>query len=236
MNKFIKFSLLMIALIFVFGAFANFTEVKAQAPAAVIRELLQKMEDNRKSLTSMRANLRMEKFNSQIGDSDVMEGTVVYLPNKKLKKPNVRIDWSKPREEQLSVIDGKFKLYRKALNIVYVGKAESQANKVGGALDFMNMSSMELKQNFKSDYLGTETIGNNFSTYKLKLTPKNSNYAKYNYAEVWIDENGMPLQAKITEKSGDWTSVLLSNIDRNATLDIKQFQLVIPKGVKEIAG
>ena len=230
--KLLRLSLFTVAAALIVGAFAPFSGVKAQVTAAYTREVLMKMEANRKTLTSMRSNVRMEQYNPQVDDTDIKEGKMLYLPNKNIQKPNLRIDWNKP-QEMLSVVDGRFKMYLPGKPVVYVGKADSKTNKVGGAFDFVNMSTAQLRQNFKSEWLGTEQTKNGVSAYKLKLTPKNTSVS-YSYAEIWVDEKGMPVQAKVVEKNGDYTIVTLSGIERNVKMDKKDFQINIPKGVEEV--
>ncbi len=232
MSKFKNISLFLIALTFVFTLFGSFTTTKAQNPF-VAKELIEKMEQNQKTLTSLRSNVKMSTTNPQTGETDTQQGTVLFIANKNVKKPNVRIDWTSPREEFLSVIDGKYKLYRPALNQVYVGSANSTPKSGGGALDFINMSGAELKQNFKSVYQDQEKTEDGFWAYKLKLTPKNDKY-KYQYAEIWVDEKGMPLQAKVVNKGGDTTMISLSKIERNPNIKKDQLKLNIPSGTKEV--
>ena len=231
--KLLRLCLFIAAVVVMSGAFASFAEVKAQGPE-IIQSLLKLMEQNRKSLTSMKANLKTEKYNSQLDEKEIRDGAVLYLPNKNTRKPNVRIDFEKPNET-ISMIDGKVKAFRPDLNVCYVRNADSAKNNVGNALEFMNMSTAQLKQNYQAEWLGNETVGNNFSTYKLRLTPRNDSVT-YKYAEIWIDEKGMPVQAKVTEKSGDYNTFLLYNIERNAKITKSQIQISLPKGVKEIAG
>ena len=46
----------------------------------------------------------------------------------------------------------------------------------------------------------------------------------------------MPTQAKIIEQNNDATTVKLSNIQKNVSISASDFNLAIPKGVKEIKG
>ena len=53
-------------------------------------------------------------------------------------------------------------------------------------------------------------------------------------ADLWVDGNGMPVQAKITEKNNDTTLVLLSNMQKNVTIKASEFKINLPKGTKII--
>ena len=147
----------------------------------------------------------------------------------------IRIDWTKP-DEQLAVIKTDYILYRKRLNQVIigkVGKAKNSAN-AGGALSFMSMSKGQLKANYTPEYLGRETLKSGTSAVHLKLIPKTAQ--KYQYAELWVDDDGMPLQMKIVEKNGDSTTVLLSSVKKNPTINTDDFKINYPKDTKVIKG
>ena len=136
----------------------------------------------------------------------------------------------------MSSVNGKYLLYRPRLEQVIEGKTKDvQKKDASGGLQFINMSAQELKQNFDAKYLGAELIANNsVSAYKLKLTPKKA--MQYDYAEVWVTEDGMPVQAKIYEKNGDWTNVLLFNVEKNTRISAKDLVPNIPKNIKRIKG
>ena len=53
-------------------------------------------------------------------------------------------------------------------------------------------------------------------------------------AELWVDGNGMPRQAKIIEQNNDTTAILLTNIQKNVTLKGEIFKLKYPSSVKKI--
>lgn len=199
-----------------------------------VRELYKRMSENQRTLKSLKARLRMESYNSQIGDSDEKDGEIRYISTG-AKKADLRIDWQAPQQETLSVVGGEYKLYRPRLNQVYVGKT-AQQQKVGSGLSFINMSGAELKQNFDAQWLSDgELIANNsISAYKMKLTPKTPQ--KYDYAEIWVTENGMPAQIKIYEKNKDTTTVLIYEPQKNAKISKDELKLKFPKGTTVTQG
>ncbi|HYP51687.1 MAG TPA: outer membrane lipoprotein carrier protein LolA [Pyrinomonadaceae bacterium] len=233
MKKIIQYFVLTAIAVFAFGAVSQ-TNAQDQV---VIRELYNRMGENQKTLKSLRSKVRMEKYNSQLRESEgAQEGTVLYIPSGG-KSANVRIDWTYPQQETLSVVNGEYRLYRPRLEQVIKGKtSEVQKKDAGSGLQFINMSAQELKQNFDAKWLGSELIANGtISTYKLKLTPKKP--MQYAYAEVWVTPAGMPTQVKMYEKNGDWTNILLFNSEKNASIKLAQLKLSnLPKNVKEIKG
>jgi len=231
MKLYLKFGFAAIALTLFFSAFAV-TETKAQN---ILPEILKRMETHRNTLTSLRSNVTMVKFNTQLKESDKTEGTSIYLPAKG-RDALVRIDWTKPAQEILSVVKGKYVLYRPRLNQAIVGNAKDAkgSGKANGALSFMNMSKEQLKSNYNIKYLGQENVSSGAPTWHLELTPKTA--ASYKLAEIWVDGDGMPIQAKIIENNNDSTTVLLFGFEKNARIDASRFNVKLPKGTTIVKG
>lgn len=231
MIKFLRLGLAAIALTFFFNAFAV-TETKAQGQ---LNEVLKRMEASRNTVSSLRANITMVKFNNQLGESDTYQGTTVYLPAKG-RDALVRIDWISPRKESLAVVNKEYVLYNAALKQAIRGKVNDTKGsaKANNALAFMNMSREQLKANYTVKYLGEEKVKGGTPTWRLELTPKIA--SGYKSAELWVDVDGMPIQAKVTENNGDSTTILLSNLQKNATIKASVFSINLPKGTKIVEG
>lgn len=200
----------------------------------VLREILNRMDAHNRSLASLKADVTMVKMNADLGENDTTVGTTSYLPKTAKRQMYVRIDWTKPVQEQIVIIGDTYKLYRPRLNQVITGKVDRAKNSgaAGGALAFMSMSQAQLKANYKVNYLGEESVSGGAKTWHLELVPINK--TSYKTAELWVDGNGMPLQAKVIEQNNDATTVLLSNLQKNITISANDFNLSLPKGVKQI--
>ena len=222
MKSFLRLSLTAIAVAFIFGSL-SVPETKAQ-----LQEILNRMDKNNQTLQSLRANAIMVKYDSVLKESDTREGKTIYLPTKG-REAFVRIDWTKP-EETLAVAKGKYIVYRPRLNQAITGNVKDAkgSGKANGALAFMNMSKAQLKANYAIKYLGAETVSNGTETVRLELTPKTA--ASYKMAEVWVDKDGMPIQMKVIESNDDSTTILLSNIQKNVTLNGSDFSVKVPPG------
>jgi outer membrane lipoprotein-sorting protein len=148
----------------------------------------------------------------------------------------VRIDWTTPVQEQMSVIGDEYRLYRPRLNQLIKGKVNKAKNNgaAGGALAFMSMSKEQLKANYTVKYLGEETVKSGVKTFHIELTPKAA--SSYKSAELWVDADGMPVQAKVIEANNDSTTVLLTNIKKNETIKTDVFVINYPKTAKVING
>lgn len=229
MSKLLRYSFL----IFCFGLISA-GSVKDASAQGITEELLTRMDRYNKSLQSLRADVTMVKTNVQLGVSDTTYGSTSFLPKTAKQETHVRIDWTRPVEEQISVRGDDYELYRPKLNQVIVGKVNKAKNSasVGGALGFMNMSKAQLKANYSITNLGEEQISGGIRTLHIRLTPTKP--TSYKFAELWVDADGMPRQAKVIEQNSDTTTVLLSNPKKNETLKAEVFKLKYPGSVKKI--
>ncbi|MFN6964248.1 MAG: LolA family protein [Pyrinomonadaceae bacterium] len=216
-------------------AFAAFGGGEARAQG-VLREILNRMDAHNKALTSLKADVTMVKTDAVLGESDTSVGVTNYLPKTGKRGMYVRLDWTKPAEERMVVIGDRYQLFRPRLNTVIEGKVDKAKNKgaAGGALAFMGMSKAQLQANYKVNYLGEETVSGGVKAWHLELIPNSK--TSYRSAELWVDANGMPVQAKVIEQNNDTTTVLLSKIEKNVKINAQIFDLQLPKNVKKIEG
>ena len=213
------------ALVFVYPAATN------GQGAGLVSSVLSRMEKNRATLKSLRAGISMVKYNSQLGVEDKYAGVVIYLPGEG-RQASVRIDWSQPRREVLSVNNNKYTIFRPALNVAYTGDSRRMKdNKAGGLMEMMNMSRGQLEARFEPvKDVREETLWGGIGTIHLTLVPKGN--AGYKYAEVWIDSAGMPVQTKIVEKNDDSTTMRLTNLEKNQKLNPSDFDVKLDSNVK----
>ena len=231
MKSFFRFSFATIILT-LFSSVFTVTETRASNP---LPEILNRMEVNRNAMKTLRSKVTMVKYNAQLKESDTNQGTSIFMPTKG-RDALVRIDWTKPVEETLAVVNGKYVFYRPRLKQAIVGNAkDAKGNgKANGALSFMNMSKDQLKANYTIKYLGQEKVSGDVPTWRLELTPKKA--TSFKMAELWVDGNGMPIQAKVVESNNDTTTVLLSDFEKNTKINLSQFEVKLPKDTKIVKG
>jgi outer membrane lipoprotein-sorting protein len=216
---------IMSALVFAFPATSN------GQGAGLMSSVLNRMEKNRQTLKTLRAGISMVKYNSQLGVEDKYSGVVIYMPTAG-RQAAVRIDWSSPRRESLAVNNNKYTIFRPTLNVAYTGDARRVGReKTGGLMEMMNMSRQQLEARFQPvKDVREETLWGGVSTIHLTLVPKGN--AGYKYAEVWIDNAGMPVQTKIVEKNDDSTTVRLTGLEKNQKLSASDFDIKLDGNVK----
>ncbi len=215
--------------IFTFAVIFSASSVEASGQN-IMGEILRRMDMYNKSLESLQANVTMVKHNPQLNVSDTSIGSTSYLPKNGKRPMYVRIDWTRPTEEMISVIGDKYELYRPRLKQVIRGKVDNAKNNAsaGGALGFMSMSRAQMRANYDTTLLGEENLKDGTLTWRLLLMPKVR--TSYKTAELWVDKDGTPRQVKITEHNNDWTSVLLEQIRKNVTVKAEIFNLNVPRG------
>jgi outer membrane lipoprotein-sorting protein len=207
---------------------------QAQGPG-LVSSILNKMDRNRSSLTSLRAALTMQKYNAQLDDKDMSYGEMAYVAAKG-RNANVRVDWTKPVRETLAVTGGQYTLYRPRLGQAYQGSTRNQGKntKVNSVLSFaFNMTGAQAKNQFNVELAGEGTLDGPH-VWWLKLTPRGG--ASYKFAEVWVTDDGMPIQTRVTENNGDSTLIRLTNIQRNASVPSSTFNVELPAGTKIVKG
>src|ERR1043165_434266 len=199
--------------------------------AGLVSSVLNRLEKNRQSLKSLRAGISVSKVNSQLGYEDKYQGLVIYLPGAG-RQASVRIDWSSPRKEVLAVKDNKYTIYRPNQRIAYTGTVNSMKDKsAGGLMEMMNMSRGQLEARFQPvKDVREETLWGGVSTIHLTLVLKGN--AGYKYAEVWIDSGGMPVQTKIVEKNDDSTTMRLTGLEKNQSINKGDFDIKLDSSVK----
>lgn len=227
----------LIAIVVLAATFAVASTKEAHGQTAgLVSSVLTRMENNRKSLTSLRAGLSMEKYNAQLRDAERYDGEVLYVPGTG-REASVRIEWRSPQHEILAVSNGKYTLFRPRLKQALIGKSGSVRGKAGagGILDLMYMTRQQLEARFQPvQDVREETLWGNVFTIHLTLVPKGN--ASFKYAEIWVDSSGMPVQTKIVEKNDDATTMRLRNLEKNIKVASNEFSIKLDSDVKVVKG
>src|SRR5688572_5275987 len=87
MKKYLRFVLPAIAIVFLVNASAGV--VSAQD---VLRQILKRMDENNKSLSSLKGSIKMAKHDSVLNETDIFEGSINYIPGRSQNEMYIRID------------------------------------------------------------------------------------------------------------------------------------------------
>src|SRR5438876_800081 len=157
--------------------------------AGLFSSILQRIEKNKRNLKTLRADINMEKYNSQLRLKDTWSGIVLYIPA--AGNAFVRLEWNSPQHEILTSENGNYILYQPRKKIAYEGKNSHFSNRSDGdVLALMNMSAAQLRTRFgEFQDVHEETLWGGVATWHFKVFPKVT--ASYKHIEVWIDKDGM---------------------------------------------
>jgi outer membrane lipoprotein-sorting protein len=213
--------------------FFNVLSVPKAKAQNVLIEILKRIQTNNNYLHSLHSKITLAKYNSQLKEIDVFEGTAIYAKASG-NRISLRIDWTKPLAESIYFTNGQYVFYRPHLKQAIVGYIDKTKENVRicNALSFINMSKSEIKANYDIMYLGTETIKGGSKTWHLVITPKKD--TSYKSSELWVDGNGMPIQVKVSHANNDSITVLFSEIRKNETINVAAFRPELPKDTKII--
>ena len=219
------------------AAMATSSASRAVGQAGLVSSVLSRMERAKQSLKTLRANISMSKYNSQLRDTENFSGIVLYIPGAAgSASALMRLEWNKPQHEILAVSNGNYSLYRPRLNMVIEGKTGSmKSQKDGDVLALINMSAAQLRTkfgNFQDER--EETLWGGVRTTHFTAVPKTA--ASYKYIEIWVDDSGMPVQTKMVEKNDDSTTLRLSNVEKNQAIPPGEFKLKLDANVKHVKG
>ena len=208
----------------------------ASAQPGLVSSIYTRMQRNQQSLKTLRANISMQKYNSQLGDKDEYSGMIFYIPGPGgSRAAMLRLEWTSPQHETLTVANGSYALYRPRLGTVIEGRTGSIHGRDNDVLALLNMSASQLRTRFGDpEDVRPETLWGGVWTEHMKVTPKTT--ANYKYIELWIDKEGMPVQTKMVEKNDDSTTVRLSNVERNQTIPNDQFKQNLDSKIKHVKG
>jgi outer membrane lipoprotein-sorting protein len=235
MKKFVSFSLLVTLTVSALSLLRT-SSASAQIPG-LVSSAISRMEKNKRSLKSMRANITMQKYNSQVHDSDEYRGTILYIPGAAgNSSASVRLEWTSPKHEIMVSSNGNYTAYQPRLKQAFQGKTSRiKSERDSDVLSLINMSAAQLRSKFgEFQDVREETLWGGVWTQHFKAMPNGP--ASYQYIEVWVDKDGMPVMTKMVEKNGDATTVRLSNVERNTSIPMDQFKLNLDSSVKIIKG
>jgi outer membrane lipoprotein-sorting protein len=178
------------------------------------------------------ANLRKVAHTEVVGKDDVDSGTIV-VKRAKLHDVHLRIDLKDPRQQTVTIGDGKAVVFSPLTN-------EAQTADLGkdrGLVDQFILlgfgsTSAELKGAYDVTLGGPDTV-NGEKTTRLVLVPRDKELlAHFKKCELWISEKGITVQQKFHTGGGDYSLATYSNMHLNPVIPDAAVKLDLPRGVK----
>lgn len=225
-----------VALALVVGMFlvlSGAARVDANSKPQLLTGILNKMESAHQQMKSLKAEIIQQKTNPQIGSTDTDYGVVLYKPASGKDKGRLRIDYTKPSKDIVSVVGEAVTFYQPRINQVFKGTLNRVSKgKAGVNLVGLDGSLKTLTANYNIDFVKDEAVSGQMATV-LRLTPKNG--GTYAAIDLWVNQqNWLPAQWKMVERNGDYTVITLKNAQVNANVADAAFVVNIPNGTKVV--
>lgn len=201
------------------------------APAAdTLDAVFARLDKAAATFKSLTADIQRKRHYEVINKDDLDEGTI-KVKRSKPGDTRILIDFVRPDPQMIFLGGGKGQVYSPKANEVQEGQLGKYKNTVNQFLLLgFGSSSAELKRAYDVKFGGPETV-NGVAATRIVLTPTDKEVTKYvKKCELWVPENGIPIQQKFDQGGGDYQTSTYSKMVLNPNLpDLK---LDLPKGVK----
>ncbi len=189
-------------------------------PAATV---LRSLEDAGRRLHTMQAEFQETRVNLILDERTETRGRVcLEVPGR------LRWDYVKPQPSVMMVKDGRFARYIPQSKQVFRGAARGEADLLVG----FGPGTADLGRKYTVTLLPEETVGG-VATWVLDLVPKNPGL--FSGIRLWVDKaRSIPVQTRLTEPTGDHTTIRFQGVVVNKVLPRDAFLLDLPKDVTEV--
>jgi outer membrane lipoprotein-sorting protein len=217
----------------IFLALSGVARVDANTKPQLLTGILNKMESAHQQMKSLKAELVQQKTNPQIGSTDTDYGVVLYKPASGKDKGKLRIDYTRPSKDIVSVVGEAITFYQPRINQVFKGTLNKVSKgKAGVNLVGLDGSLKTLTANYNIEFVKDEAVNGQMTTL-LRLLPKSG--GTYSAIDLWVNQqNWLPAQWKMVERNGDYTVITLKNTQVNANVTDAAFVVNIPNGTKVV--
>lgn len=195
----------------------------------MLNSILSLIEVHQKQLKSLRADITVTSLDPKSNSTETRDGKAIYLSG--IGSGNwTRVDWKNP-DENLSIYANIFTFYQPKLKQVFIGKSNDETAKA--VQKMLNLAKENIKSDYKLALIGSEELMPGVQTRHLELKQKS---ADLNPIEIWVENNGMILQAKFPGQNGKIITLLLTNVEKNVMLTKNDFKIEYPKDTLEVRG
>jgi outer membrane lipoprotein carrier protein len=190
-------------------------------PSAVLKSL----EDAGRALKTMQAAFVETKVFVLLDEKQESRGSVaMQIPGR------LRWNYEAPQPGAMLVKDGKFARYVPSSKQVFRGAAKGEADLLVG----FGPGAAGLGNKYQVTLVGEEAVGA-VAAQVLDLVPKAGQGGLFSAIRLWVDkEHGIPVQTRLTEPTGDHTTLRFEKVRINQPLPARTFELDLPADVVEL--
>jgi outer membrane lipoprotein carrier protein len=197
----------------------------AAAPAADAAAVLKSLEAAGRALKTMKASFVETKVLVLLDEKQETRGDVLLqVPGR------LRWDYRTPQPSAMVIKDGRFSRYIPKSKQVFRGQAKGEADLLVG----FGPGAANLGKKYEVTLVGDEAVGG-APAWVLDLKPRQSSGGLFSGIRLWVDKSrSIPVQTRLTEPTGDHTTIRFSGVVLNAPLASSAFDLKLPGGVEEV--
>lgn len=196
------------------------------APAAAdAAPVLRALETAGRSLKTMQAGFVETKLAVLLDERTVQKGTVyLQVPGR------FRWNYLLPQASAVQIRDGEFFRYFPRSRQVFRGKANGEAD----LLVAFAPGAAGLGKKYEVTLVGEETVAGQ-RCHVLDLQPRPEQNSVFSAIRLYVDQaQGIPVQTRLTEPTGDHTTILFEKVTVNGALAKDAFDLKLPRDVVEV--
>lgn len=200
---------------------------QAPVPAADSEAVLKSLEQAGRGLKTMKASFTETKVLVLLKEKQETKGTVaLQVPGR------FRWDYMAPQASVTLIRDGRFSRYFPQTKQVFRGPAKGEADLLVG----FGPGAAGLGHKYEVTLVGEEPVGS-VSTHVLDLKPRKEQAVSnlFSGIRLWVDKTRyIPIQTRLTEPTGDHTTVRFDTVVVNGRLAASTWELKLPRDVVEV--
>jgi len=185
--------------------------------------ILRKLETAGRALKTLKADFAETKVLLLLDEKQETRGRVfLQVPGR------LRWDYVAPQPGVMVIRDGRFERYVPQTKQVFRGPAKGEADLLVG----FGPGAANLAAKYEVTVLPEEEVSGT-DAYVLDLKPRQPGL--FAGVRLWVDEDKfIPIQTRLTEPTGDHTTIRFDNVVINGTLPPAAFDLRLPFDVVEV--
>jgi len=188
--------------------------------------VLRSLEKAGQALKTMKADFVETKVLVLLGEAQETRGDVTLQVPGRLKW-----NYTSPRPSAMVIKDGAFARYIPQSKQVFRGPAKGEADLLVG----FGPGAAGLGKKYEVTLVGKETVGT-APAWVLDLKPRSgATSGLFSAIRLWVDEaRSIPVQTRLTEPTGDHTTIRFEKVVVNGGLPAGAFDLKLPRDVVEV--
>jgi outer membrane lipoprotein carrier protein len=186
--------------------------------------VLKALETAGRGLRTMKAAFVETKVLTLLNEKQETRGNVtLQIPGR------MRWDYVTPQPGVMMIKDGAFARYVPQTKQVFRGAAKGEADLLVG----FGPGAADLGKKYEVTLLPEEKVGT-VAAHVLDLKPRTGG-GLFSAIRLWVDKTRvLPVQTRLTEPTGDYSTIRFENVIVNGALPSTAFELKLPKDVVEV--